>query len=80
MSVALANTGLCMEEMVFLWGLERRVGFYQVKKSRPNIPGEENVINKGWLPMGCSDGCSYGGAVMGPTVMGINDGSVMMRL
>lgn len=54
--VALENKGLCMEETVFLWELERQIGFCQVKKSRQNIPGEENVINKGWLPMGCSDG------------------------
>lgn len=40
-----------MEEMVFLWDLERPVGFYQMKTSRQNIPREENVINK---KTGCS--------------------------
>lgn len=45
MIFALENKEVCLEEMIFLWDLEKPEGFYQVKKSRQNIPGKENVIN-----------------------------------
>lgn len=39
-----------MEEIVFPWDPERKVElFFQVKKSRQNIPGQEDVINKAWV-------------------------------
>lgn len=44
------NKEVCMEEIVFPWDPERKVElFFQVKKSRHNIPGQEDVINKAWV-------------------------------